>query len=448
MAFILGDIALFYVALFLALVERQGHVITNQTWEAHWPAFTIVLLLWLIVFYINDLYSSRTAKKGPILLNRILFSMLINALLGAVFFYITIRFWSIKPQTILLLTVINYGVMVYIWRQAIVSFLGSQNFKNVVVFIGYNKTVDELIKFIQDEPELGYTVNAIIDGVSEVANEIPRYELSEHTLQTVLYNHRIDTIVLSSEQYKNPEVVSALYKLISPSIAILSLPAFYEEITGKIPLSQIEHAWALEHLTSRLNSLFTATKRLIDITSVIVLGGITLLLLPFIALAILIDSGLPIFFTQTRVGLKGKEFKAIKFRTMIQNAEKDGAQWSQKNDPRITRIGRFMRKTRLDELPQLWNVLKGELSLVGPRPERPEFVQQLIKEIPFYKERLLVQPGLTGWAQVVGPSYGGSKEESLEKLQYDLYYIKNRSLGLELAVMLKTIKTILAFRGQ
>jgi len=133
---------------------------------------------------------------------------------------------------------------------------------------------------------------------------------------------------------------------------------------------------------------------------------------------------------------------------MIIDAEKNGAQWASKNDPRVTSLGKFMRKTRIDELPQLINVIKGDMSLIGPRPERPEFVEQLERQIPFYKERLLVRPGLSGWAQVFGPAYGGSKEETMEKLQYDLYYIKNRSFGLDLGIALRTIKTILTRKGQ
>ncbi len=170
--------------------------------------------------------------------------------------------------------------------------------------------------------------------------------------------------------------------------------------------------------------------------------------MPFIILAIKIDSPGPFLFKQIRVGKNGKDFLAMKFRTMRQDAEKNGPQWALKDDPRVTRIGKFLRKFRIDEIPQLINVLKGEMSLIGPRPERPEFVSQLKKQIPFYEERLLVKPGLTGWAQVMGPAYGGSEKESLEKLQYDLFYIKNRSLGLDLSIALKTIKTILSRQGQ
>jgi lipopolysaccharide/colanic/teichoic acid biosynthesis glycosyltransferase len=155
----------------------------------------------------------------------------------------------------------------------------------------------------------------------------------------------------------------------------------------------------------------------------------------------------PLFYTQTRVGLNSKPFKIIKLRTMIVNAEKDGAAWAQKGDKRITKFGRFLRMSRIDEIPQFFNVLKGEMSVIGPRPERPVFVKELSKEIPFYETRHIVKPGLTGWAQVMG-SYTSSEEGALEKLQYDLYYIKHRNLFIDLSIILKTISTVINFRGQ
>ena len=171
-------------------------------------------------------------------------------------------------------------------------------------------------------------------------------------------------------------------------------------------------------------------------------------LTPFIALIIKLESPGPVIFRQIRTGKNGKDFLAMKFRSMVQDAEKNGAQWAVKNDARITKFGKFMRKTRLDEIPQLLNILRGEMSFVGPRPERPEFVKTLSEKIPFYRERLLVKPGLTGWAQLLGPAYGGSEAESLEKVKYDLYYIKNRSILLDISIILKTIKLVFTRRGQ
>lgn len=170
--------------------------------------------------------------------------------------------------------------------------------------------------------------------------------------------------------------------------------------------------------------------------------------MPLIGAAIALTSKGPVFFKQTRSGYGGKPFLLYKFRTMFQNAEKNGAVWAEMNDPRITVVGKFLRQTRLDEIPQLLNILKGEMSFVGPRPERPEFVADLTQKIPFYQERLLVKPGLTGWAQILGPAYGGNVEESLEKLQYDLFYVKHRDIFLDWAIIIKTLSIVTKMIGR
>ncbi|MDP1709703.1 MAG: sugar transferase [Candidatus Komeilibacteria bacterium] len=187
---------------------------------------------------------------------------------------------------------------------------------------------------------------------------------------------------------------------------------------------------------------------MIDILVGLLVGVLAVLFIPPISVLILATAGRPVFFTQIRLGKNGRPFRAIKFRTMIKNAEKNGPQWAIKNDTRITRLGRLLRLTRLDEIPQLFNIIRGEMSFVGPRPERPEFVEDLEKIIPFYRERLLVKPGLTGWDQISGEYHSASREDSLKKLQYDLYYIKNRSLILDLAIILRTVKTVLSAGGR
>ena len=187
-------------------------------------------------------------------------------------------------------------------------------------------------------------------------------------------------------------------------------------------------------------------RRLVSITVSLVALTICLPFVPFIALAVRLSSPGPIFFSQMRVGRRGRPFRVFKFRTMRQDAEAKGAVWAAKNDPRVTTLGRFMRKTRLDETPQLWNVLRGDMAFVGPRPERPEFVQWLSNEIPYYDLRHIIRPGITGWAQV-RYQYGASLEETSQKLEYDLYYVKHLSLGLDLLIIFETIKTIILRRG-
>jgi len=223
----------------------------------------------------------------------------------------------------------------------------------------------------------------------------------------------------------------------------------YEELTGRVPVEHIGESWQvglpIDHPLSKPFNRFIKRASDIFLAS---LGCLCLApFFPFIVLAIYLESPGPIFYAQERVGLGGKRFRAYKFRSMIPDAEKDCPVWAKKDDPRVTRIGRLLRRTHVDEFPQFWNILKGEMSAVGPRPERPEFVEQLAKEIPFYRIRHAVKPGMAGWG-LVRQGYGASKEDALVKLQYDLYYIKYQSLWFDIIILLKTIIDTLTFRGR
>ncbi|MBP6942649.1 MAG: sugar transferase, partial [Candidatus Buchananbacteria bacterium] len=248
--------------------------------------------------------------------------------------------------------------------------------------------------------------------------------------------------------FRNPEISKELFRCLPLGVTIITIPNLYEQVTIKIPVEHIEWEWFLSNLNEHSKRTYELSKRALDIIIALIGLSISIVVAPLVALAIKLTSPGPVIFKQVRTGQGGVPFVAMKFRSMRTDAEASGPQWAQKTDPRITPFGRFMRKTRLDEIPQLINVLRGELSIVGPRPERPEFIELLTKEIPFYQQRLLVKPGLTGWAQLNGPAYGGSVPESLEKVKYDLYYIKHRSLILDLTVILKTIKTVISAKGQ
>lgn len=227
------------------------------------------------------------------------------------------------------------------------------------------------------------------------------------------------------------------------------MPAVYEEVLGRVPVEHLGQKWFLAPLWSNGNlpTVYRGAKRLIDVVIAVLGLGFLLALLPLIVLGNWLGSHGPLFYSQQRVGKGGRVFRIFKLRSMVPDAEQDGeAVWAKDNDPRITAIGRLLRRTRIDELPQLLNVLKGEMTIVGPRPERPQFVEELDKQIPFYRTRLSVKPGLTGWAQIKHP-YGNSVQDALVKLQYDLYYIKRRSLFLDMLIMLRTFKVMLSFRG-
>ena len=233
-------------------------------------------------------------------------------------------------------------------------------------------------------------------------------------------------------------------------VEILTLPQLYEDLLHRVPVSHLESSWLFTSFVEsvRAHDASLLAKRAVDLLGAAV-GIVALIAVaPFVAFGIWIDTGRPILFRQLRTGRAGRQFVMLKFRTMVQDAERDtGPQWSLEGDRRITRVGRVLRKLRVDELPNLVNVLRGEMSLVGPRPERPELVADLARDIPFYRTRLIVRPGLTGWAQVNHP-YGDSVADAVEKLEYDLYYLKHRSMLFDVQILLRTVGTVFRFEGR
>ena len=256
----------------------------------------------------------------------------------------------------------------------------------------------------------------------------------------------IDRIVVALDDRRGELPVDGLLAMRFRGVTIEEVGSVLERLTGKLQLDGLRPSDLLFCEGFRMKPSQQFLLRIAS-TLVAAIGLILFLpLFPFVVLLVRLSSPGPVVFRQERVGLNGKVFNVYKFRTMVVNAEAEGAQWAQKNDPRVTRVGQFMRKTRLDEVPQLWNVLRGDMSFVGPRPERPEFVSWLAQELPFYDVRNMIRPGLTGWAQI-RYGYGATLEQSREKLAYDLYYVKHQTLGLDLLIMFETIKTILRRRG-
>jgi len=269
---------------------------------------------------------------------------------------------------------------------------------------------------------------------------------TEQILQTVR-DQNINRIVVALAERRGVLPVREMFSCKLRGVDVVDAATFYEKTTGKLLIEHTQPGWFVFSNGFLVTRLMFKKQRLVDILAAGTLLLLTLPLFPLIALAIRLESPGEIFFRQTRVGYKERLFDVIKFRTMCANAEKEsGAVWARENDARVTRLGRLMRKFRIDELPQLFNVLKGEMSFIGPRPERPEFVSQLSAKIPYYSKRHSVRPGLTGWAQIKYP-YGASEEDALEKLRYDLYFIKNFSIGLEMKIILGTFKVVLFGRG-
>ena len=441
---ILGDLAIMFMALWLALLIRHGSAYSLATWEAHWQIFGVLFLLWLPIYFAFNLYDLKVNLYVIPLLTNLLRATAINTIIAVIYFYLISTDVFITPKTILALTILLLTIMLFAWRRPFYSLIKNQIAENNLIFIGWDPIVNEVLQQCQN---YGYRAQAVFRATSEpiINSGLTVYNNFDHLAQ-VIKEKKINYVVLNNSV--SDAVTNELFNKLNLRLNFISLSKFYEQIFQKIPLTIINQSWFLENLSEGNKGPFEVYKRILDIGIALIISLVSLPFIPLIVMLIAVDSKGAIFFKQIRTGHDGKNFTAVKFRSMYQNAEQNGPEWAKKNDPRVTRIGRFFRKTRIDEIPQLWNILRGEMSFVGPRPERPEFIEKLSAEIPFYKERLLVKPGLTGWAQILGPAYGGSREESLIKLQYDLYYIKNRNFFLDLGIILKTLNTVLKGSGQ
>jgi len=302
------------------------------------------------------------------------------------------------------------------------------------------------------DPKPYFLIGIIDDDTGKLDQEIEGYKVlgSGRDLLDVIQLERISDIIVAISGSINGETFQALLDAQELGVDIIRMPVAYEDLNHQVPIRILEADWILRSFVddTGVSGLYNVSKRIMDFIGGLIGVGIYLLLLPLVAVLIFLDDGMPIFYRQERLGQSAKPYKIIKFRTMVKNAETDGqAQWASENDQRVTKIGRFLRKTHLDEFPQFINVLKGEMSLVGPRSERPSLVDKLQKDVPFYRARLLVKPGVTGWAQI-NYGYPETVEETINKLEYDLYYIKNRTILLDLRIILATPATIFGLKGK
>ena len=409
------DILLLYFSLFITVILGFEPGTRLEALISHIPPFSILYFFWLVGLYVSGFYDLHQLKTSFNIYSKITASFILNFIFGITFFYL-IPYFGITPKTNLLINMISFSLLFYLWRKLFYTFPSSKITKNVVI-LGEEDICKDLEKEILSRPYLGYKVVSI-------NKENILKELSEKDIDILVIDNNIS--------YKR------IYSLISDKVSILDLPQAYEIFSERIPTYFVTQNWFLINLKKSKKFYYESIKRLLDIFSSILFSVLFLPLIPFIALAIKLESEGPVFYSQERVGKNKKIFKLIKFRSMKESAEKEtGAVWAQEKDPRITKVGKFLRKTHLDEIPQLVNIFKGDISLVGPRPERPEFVEKLEKEIPNYNLRHIIKPGFTGWAQVRF-RYARTIDDSEEKFEYDLYYVKNRSLIVDLIIFLKT----------
>lgn len=436
---LLGDVFLLYLSLVGALFFRFGESLNFEIFWEHLLPFSILFLFWLIIFYIFGLYDLNIIKIKFAFFQRILGAILVCFILGITFFYL-IPFFGITPKTNLLLSVLIFGILFGAWRK-LFYFLFSSRFLNNVAILGTKSLAQEIAKEIIQRPYLGYKLKVFFETepLFQQKSKIGEIKVlnAKEGLLSKIQKENIDTLIIAINLEAESPLTKDLYQCLPSKVSFMDLAKAYEVICEKIPISFVTKLWFLENLREKEKGWHDKTKRITDVilASLILLFSFPLWII--IALVIKLEDRGPIFYHQKRIGKDKKPFMLVKFRSMREDAEKAGPVWAKRKDPRITRVGNILRASHLDELPQMLNVIKGDISLVGPRPERPKFVQELEEKIPHYNIRHLIRPGFTGWAQL-NFRYARTVMDSFEKFQYDLYYLKNRSLMLDFRILLKT----------
>ncbi|WKZ29188.1 MAG: sugar transferase [Patescibacteria group bacterium] len=423
-----GDLLAAYSALLLTLLVRYGDAALPVQWQGHARPFTAVFLLWIAIFYIVGLYDFGALRSRIELLGRATEAIFAAFLVSMAVFYFTPGF-GITPKTNLVIVLVLFAALFIGWRICTMHLFSLPRFRLRVLFLGGGEEARALRAVLETNPNLGYTPVGVV------------HEMTETRLPAC------DMIVVARTLQGSADLTARLYRTFFQSVTIVDFPSFYEKIRHSVPESALDERWILDNLAHQDSAIYEHVKHLGDVLGGVLFAIPTLLLSPVIAFAIWIEDRGPVLYRQTRVGKGGRPFMMLKFRTMHVDAEKHGAAFAQEGDPRVTHIGRLLRATRLDELPQIWNILRGEMSFVGPRPERPEIEDELAKTIPLFPVRHLVRPGLTGWAQVSAP-YAASREDHVVKLRHDLYYLKYRSLALDAAIILKTVYSVLKRKGR
>lgn len=440
---------IFWVLFALYVVGILFHVeyfdIEQSSW--HWA---IVLAIYLNLFCgIFELYDLQKASSYY----RVLKNVVLATCVVVLFYLMTPVFTPVLPENRLqiLYFFLTIFLTLLLWRFAYISLISTPRFYRRVLIIGEPLEVELVASHLQRSDPNYNIVGYVNPGGTDMFNSEKTVlkDFSGKKLAETVQEENIDEILISNISATAEGFYSQVLYLLKKGFPVKDFNEVYEDKTHRIPVQHIERNFYQFFPLSRSNNnkFYQFFHRLFDIVVSIVgiiIGG---LLLPFVYFGNMIGNKGSLFYEQERIGRSGKSFNILKFRTMRYNAEPNGAVWATRNDVRITRFGKFLRRSRLDEFPQFYNILKGEMSLIGPRPERPVFVKELSELIPFYDTRHFIKPGLTGWAQVM-TDYADSHADSLEKLQYDLYYIKHRNIFLDITILIKTLSTIIFFRGQ
>jgi sugar transferase (PEP-CTERM system associated) len=453
----ISEACLVGLAFVAAMIARLGasDASVQLSDEQGFLKIMVVSVTFIASMYYFDLYDTSILSNRRELASRLI------QVLGSACILLAILYYVYPPlqlgRGIFLIGIALVALILLLWRGLFLAINSLPQFSERALILGDGPLAAPLIHELKSRPELGLRVVSHIlttgddsgerDSERRESTAGPRGPLNGDELSHAVESQRVNRVIVAMGDRRGKLPVPLLLALKSRGVLIQDGTDVYEAVTGKVPIESLRLSWLLFSPGFHVSRFLVIYKRLASIVASIIGLILSLPLLPFIALAIKLTSPGPLFYRQKRVGQNGTVFYCYKFRTMRADAEADtGATWATDDDPRITRVGRFLRTSRLDEIPQLWNVLRGDMSLVGPRPERPEFVDGLTREIPLYHLRHAIRPGITGWAQI-RYRYGSSVEDAKEKLRYDLFYIKNLAPGLDLLIFLQTIKIILLGRG-
>ena len=421
--------------------------ITKENWR-----WAFVLILYISVFgTIFELYDLQKSSK----IEKISVSIVFTVSVTVLFYFLTPFFTPLLPENRLQIIYFYFAIIfaLFLWRIAYLTFIVSPRFFKKVLIVGETSNIENIIKIFSDS-DPNYKIVGFINCETNKQDKVKLKGIVEYSpkqIYQIIKDENITEIVIATYNSENitPEIYGDLITLLEGGFPIKEYTQVYEDMTQRVPVQFVGKDFYKYFPFSRSNhnKLYLFFFRFFDLLISFLGILIGCLFLPLIVIGNLVANRGPLFYVQERIGKNGHLFRIIKYRTMVKNAEKNGAVWAIKGDVRITPFGRFLRNSRLDEMPQFLNILKGEMSLIGPRPERPHFVRELSQSLPFYETRHIIKPGLTGWAQV-NTRYGSSVDDSLLKLQYDLYYIKHRSFFLDANILIKTLSTIIFFRGQ
>ena len=449
---ILADTAIIYGGIVLAIYLRLGTSGSDYQLNENsgWAKVALATCVCLLILYFYDLYDYTVMGNRRELMLR-----LVQAL-GIAWALLAFLFYLIPPlllgRGVSVISVPLVLILLLTWRILIHYLTGHPEIGEKILVVGTGQAAQDTAQAVWDRRDAGYRIVGFVteNGAKpdEKIGESKIVGLVEN-LSEIVKSEKIDRIVIAVRERRGTFPTETLLKMsLAGDVSIEECTSFFERVTGKVHIDMLRPSWLIFDGRPRDTRLKTALRDLIH-RSLGVIGFVVSLPIALItAILIKLESKGAVLYRQERVGKNGRIIKVIKFRSMRTDAEKDGKPvWAVSNDDRVTRVGRVIRKIRVDEIPQFWNIIKGEMSFVGPRPERPHFVEQLAHEIQFYEHRHLVAPGLTGWAQIKYP-YGASVEDARQKLQYDLYYIKNQSLALDLVIVFETVKTVLFGKGR